>query len=116
MRNLHILSATRRWHRSYRTLHFLGLFTVRSCLKITHCDTYSGKIFASMQSYRYLISFFDKIPQDAYIDNVLFCQNPVENCTQIFLRFGVDRDKSDVMTSFGMIDWSDVCRAFRQCS
>jgi hypothetical protein len=51
------------------------------------------------------------IPQD----NVFFCQNPVENC--IFLRLDVNRDKSDVMTSFGMIDWSDVCRVFRQkCS
>jgi hypothetical protein len=55
-----------------------------------------------------------KIPQIAHIDNVFFCQNPVENCTQIFLRFYVNRDKSDVMTSFGMIDWSDVCRVFRQ--
>jgi hypothetical protein len=49
-----------------------------------------------------------KIPQDAHIDNVLFC--PVENSIHIFLRFDVNRDKSDVMTSFGMIDWSDVCR------
>jgi hypothetical protein len=37
-----------------------------------------------------------KVPQDAHIDNVFFCQNPVENCTQIFLRFDVNRDKSDV--------------------
>jgi hypothetical protein len=28
MRNQHVLSATRRWHRSYRTLHFLRLFSV----------------------------------------------------------------------------------------
>jgi hypothetical protein len=48
------------------------------------------------------------------IDDVFFCQNPVENCTQIFLRFDVNRYKSDVMTSFGMIDWSDVCRVFGQ--
>jgi hypothetical protein len=49
-----------------------------------------------------------KIPQDAHIDNVFFCQNLVENRTQIFLRFDVNRDKSDVMTSFGMIVWSGV--------
>jgi hypothetical protein len=57
-----------------------------------------------------------KIPQDAHIPvyNIFFCQNPVENCTQIFLRFDVNRDESDVMTSFGMIDWSDVCWVFRQ--
>jgi hypothetical protein len=48
------------------------------------------------------------------IDNIFFCQNPVENCTQIFLRFDVNRDKSDVMTTFGMIDRSDVFRVFRQ--
>jgi hypothetical protein len=53
-----------------------------------------------------------KIPQDAHIDNVFFCQNPAENCTQIFLHFDVNRDKSDVMTSFGMIDWSNVCQGF----
>jgi hypothetical protein len=41
-----------------------------------------------------------KIPQDAHIDNVFFCQNPV--------KIDVNRDKSDVMTSFGMIDWSAV--------
>jgi hypothetical protein len=60
-----------------------------------------------------------KIPQDAHIDNVFFCKNPVDNCNcpQIFLRFDVNRDKSDVMMPFGMIDWSDVFRVFRQaCS
>jgi hypothetical protein len=30
-----------------------------------------------------------------------------------FIRYAA-LDKSDVMTSFGMIDWSDVCRVFRQ--
>jgi hypothetical protein len=40
--------------------------------------------------------FSMKIPQDAHIVNVFFCQNPVENCTQIFLQFDVNRDKSDV--------------------
>jgi hypothetical protein len=30
------------------------------------------------------------------------------------LRFDVNRDKNDVMTSFGLIDWSDVCGVFRQ--
>jgi hypothetical protein len=54
-------------------------------------------------------SGFMKIPQDARIDNVFLCQNPVENCTQVFLRFDVNRDKSDVMTSFGLIDRSAVC-------
>jgi hypothetical protein len=44
MRTLYVLSATRRWHRSYRTLHFLRLFSISSCLKITHCDTYYGRI------------------------------------------------------------------------
>jgi hypothetical protein len=44
-----------------------------------------------------------KIPHDAHIglDIVFFCQNPVENGTQILPRFDVNRDKSDVMTSFG---------------
>jgi hypothetical protein len=57
-----------------------------------------------------------EIPQDAH-DNVFFCQTRVENCTQVFLRFDVNRDKSDVTASFGMMDWSDVCRVFRQaCS
>jgi hypothetical protein len=52
--------------------------------------------------------FSMKIPLDAHIDNVLFCQNPIENCTQVFLRFDVNRDKSEVMMSFGMIDQSAV--------
>jgi hypothetical protein len=49
-----------------------------------------------------------KIPQDAHIDNVFFCLNPVENCTSIFLRFDANRGKSDVMTYFGLIDRSAV--------
>jgi hypothetical protein len=114
MRNLHVLSAVRRWHQSYRALHFPRLFSVSSRLKMTHCETNSQRICAAMQSSRYLISFPIKIPQGTHVDHIFFCQNPVENCTQIFLRFDVNRNKSDVMTSFGMIDWSDVCRVFRQ--
>jgi hypothetical protein len=68
-----------------------------------------------MQSSRYLMSFSDD--NSTGCSNRQACQNPVEKCAQIFLRFDVNRDKSDVMTSFGMIDWSDVCRIFRQaCS
>jgi hypothetical protein len=52
--------------------------------------------------------FSMKFSQDAHIDYVFFCQNHIVNCIQIFLRFDVDRDKSDVMTSFGMIDQSAV--------
>jgi hypothetical protein len=55
-----------------------------------------------------ILSVFSmKIPQDAHIDNIFFCQNPVENCTQIFPRCDVNRVKSDVMTSFGQS--SEVC-------
>jgi hypothetical protein len=125
MRNLHILSATRRWHRSYRTLHFLRLFSVSFRLKITHCDTYSGRIWKDLEGFGRILCinakfsirhqfFSDENSTGAHIDNVFFCQNPIENCTQVFLRFDVSRDKSDVMTSFCKIDWSDVCRVFRQ--
>jgi hypothetical protein len=100
---------------------YSDLFSFRSCLKITHCETYSGRIWkdleglrASMQSSRYLISCPDENSTGCSYKQCFFCQNPVENCTQIFLRFDVNRDKSDVMTSFGMIDWSDICRVFRQ--
>jgi hypothetical protein len=41
-----------------------------------------------MQSSRFFISFSN--------ENSLFCQNHVENCTQIFLQFDVNGDKSDV--------------------
>jgi hypothetical protein len=102
----------------YRTLHLLRLFSVSSCLKITHSETYSGRIWKDVVHQCKVLDitsvFPMKIPQDAHIGNVFFCQNPAENCTQIFLRFDVNRDKSDVMTYFGMIDWSDVCRVFRQ--
>jgi hypothetical protein len=49
-----------------------------------------------------------KIPQDVHVDNVFFCQNPVENCSQILPRCDVNREKSDVMTSLGLIDRSAV--------
>jgi hypothetical protein len=99
MRNLLVLSASRRWHRSYRTINVLRLFSVSSCLKITHCDTYSGRIWKdSVHQCKVLdISsvFSMKVLQDPHIDNVFFCQNPVENCTQIFPRCEVNREKSD---------------------
>jgi hypothetical protein len=86
--------------------------------QITHCETYSGRIWKDFVHQCKVLDissvFSMKIPQNAHIDNVFFCQNPVENCTQIFLRFDVDRDKSDVMMFFGMIDWSDICRVFQQ--
>jgi hypothetical protein len=116
MRKLHVLSATWRWHRSYRTLRFLRLFSVCSCLKITHCDTYSGRIWKDFVHQCKVLDissvFSIKIPQDAHTDNVFFCQNSIENCTPPFLRFDVNGDKSDVMTSFDMIDWSEVCQVF----
>jgi hypothetical protein len=58
MRKLHVLSATRCWHRSYRTIHFLRLFSVCSCLKITHCDTYSGRILCSNAKFSISHQFF----------------------------------------------------------
>jgi hypothetical protein len=51
--NLQVLSATQRWHRSYRTVHFLRLFSVRNNSATLILEGFC----ASMQSSRYLISF-----------------------------------------------------------
>jgi hypothetical protein len=60
----HILSATRRWHRSDRTFHFLWLFSGSYRPKITHLflkDFVKTKtIVHQMQSTQYLISFSDE--------------------------------------------------------
>jgi hypothetical protein len=57
-------------HRSYRTLHFLRLFSVSSCLKITHCDTYSGRIWKDFVHQCKVLNissvFLMKIPQDSH--------------------------------------------------
>jgi hypothetical protein len=135
MKNLQVLSTSRRWHRSYRTLHFRRLFSVSSCLKITRHLFWKDLegLCASMQSSRYLISFFDENSTGSSYSQ---CHHLLNSCWKLHtqrgtyslppagvrmnrerLRFHVNRDKSDVMTSFGMIDWSDVCRVFRQaCS
>jgi hypothetical protein len=96
MRNLHILSATRRWHRSYRTLHLLRLFSVSSRLKITHCDTYSGKIW---KEFVHQCKVFDissvlsmKIPQDAHRDNVFFAKIPYK----ILHRYSCDSTSTEI--------------------
>jgi hypothetical protein len=90
MRKPHVLSATRRWHRSDRTLHFLRLFSVNSCPKITHLflkDFVKTKtIVHQMQRSRDLISFSE-----------------LKSC-RTFPEYVVNRGKSDVMTSFGLID------------
>jgi hypothetical protein len=63
-------------------IHFQRLFSVSSCLKITHCDTYSVRFckdFVHQCKVLDISSVFPmNIPQDAHIDNVFFCQNPVE--------------------------------------
>jgi hypothetical protein len=70
--------------------------------------TYSGMILKDFVHQCKVLDistvFSMKMPQDAHIDDVFLCQNPVENCTQI----SRDATSTDVMTSFGMIDRSAV--------
>jgi hypothetical protein len=108
MRNPHVLSATRRWHRSDLTFHFLRLFSVSSCPKITHLflkdfvKTKPIDIMHQMQSARYLISFSDDNSTDR-MPMHRHCFLLPKPC-RIFPRCDVNRDKSDVTTSFGLID------------
>jgi hypothetical protein len=63
MRNLRVLSDMRHWHRSYRTLNFLWLFSVSSS-NYTLWDLFWKDLegfCASKQSSRYLIIFLMKI-------------------------------------------------------
>jgi hypothetical protein len=94
MRNLHVLSATRRWHRSYRSINFLRLFSVSSCHKITHCDTYYGWIWKDFVHQCKVLDISSVLSMQI---NIFFCQNTLENCTHIFLPFDVNRDKSRLL-------------------
>jgi hypothetical protein len=89
MRNPHVLSTTRHWHRSDRTFHFLRLFSVWTILSklIPLCIKCKVLDISSLSAM--------KIPQAG-------CP-----CRRCFLLPKPCR-KSDVMTSFGLIDQSTV--------
>jgi hypothetical protein len=86
---------------------FWGCFQFSSCPKITLCDTYSGRIwkdFVHQCKVLDVSSIFPvKIPQDVHIENVFFCQNPVE----IVHKFSCDSMSTEIkVTSWRLSVWS----------
>jgi hypothetical protein len=101
MRNPHVWSPTRHWHRADRIFHFLRLFSVGSCPKITHL-AYSWRILSKLKPSCIKCKVLDisfVFPMKIPMKIVFFCQNPVD-----FSRDATSTEKK--VTSWRLSVWS----------